>query len=224
MPDCDYCDESFPDESSYLEHLETAHRGELGPIDRRRVGVDDGDESDGSNLALYAVGFGIVALLGALVAYVLVTGVLGDDLGEEGPPPDPPGFDLGPPGEDEVHQPYDLHSTHYHGEITVIVDGERIDFRQPEYQHPRTFPAFHFEQGQPQWHGHAEGITLEYALEATAFGVTDDAFYYDGSHYDASEAGASVTYEVNGESVDPETYVLESDDEIRVVAQRNESE
>lgn len=224
MPDCDYCDESFPDESSYLEHLEAAHLDELGPIDRRRVGVDDGDESEGSNLALYAVGFGIVALLGALVAYVLVTGVLGDDLGEEGPAPNPPGFELGPPGEDEVYQPYNLGEAHYHGEITVIVDGESIDFRNQEYQHPRASPAFHFEAGEARWHGHAEGITLEYALEATAFGVTDEEFYYDGTHYDASEEGTSVTYEVNGESVDPETYVLEPDDEIRVVAQRNASE
>jgi hypothetical protein len=226
MPDCEYCEASFPDEQSYLEHLGADHYDDLGRIDRRRVDDATGGGDDGaSNLTLYAIaGVGVLSLV-ALVGYLLVTGVLGDDeLGEQGAAPNPPGFELGPPGEDEVYQPYEIGTTHYHGEITVEVDGERIDFRQPRFQHPRSSPAFHFEAGQAQWHGHAEGVTLEYALEATAFGITDKKFYFNGTHYDASEEGVTVSYEVNGESVDPETYVLQPDDEIRVVARSESSE
>lgn len=222
MPDCDYCGASFADESAYLDHLEAAHRDELGAIDRRRIDADDGDEGD-RDLALYAVGILGVALIAGLLTYVVVSGALGGgdgdgELGEQGPAPNPPGFDLGPAGEDQVYQPYDQAAVHYHGEISVTVDGQAIDFRQSEFQHPRASPAFHFEAGEARWHGHARGVTLEYALETTAFGVTENTFYYDGTLYDASEDGTTVRYAVNGEAVDPETYVLEEGDSIEVVA------
>ncbi|WP_256391464.1 hypothetical protein [Natronoarchaeum rubrum] len=220
MPDCDYCDASFSDESAYLDHLEADHRGELGAIDRRRIDADDGDE-EGRDLALYAVGIVGVALIAGLLTYVVVSGALGGggdgDLGEQGAAPNPPGFDLGPAGDDQVYEPYDQATVHYHGEISVTVDGQAIDFTRAAFQHPRASPAFHFERGEARWHGHASGVTLEYGLETTAFGVTEDTFYYDGTLYDGSEDGTTVRYEVNGESVDPETYVLEENDYIEVV-------
>jgi len=222
MPDCDYCDDSFADESAYLDHLEADHRGELGAIDRRRIDADE-DDDEGRDLALYAVGIIGVALIAGLLTYIVVSGALGGgggdgELGQQGAAPNPPGFDLGPAGEDEVYQPYDVGTVHYHGEISVAVDGQELDFRQSKFQHPRDSPAFHFEAGEARWHGHANGVTLEYGLETTAFGVTENTFYYDGTLYDGSEDGTTVRYEVNGEEVDPETYVLEENDYIEVVA------
>jgi len=227
MPDCDYCDDSFADESAYLDHLEADHRGELGAIDRRRIDADADDE-EGRDLALYAVGILGVALIAGLLTYIVISGALGEggggdgELGQQGAAPNPPGFDLGPAGEDQVYQPTDVGAVHYHGEISVTVAGQELDFRQSRFQHPGAIPAFHFENGEARWHGHANGVTLEYALEATAFGVTENTFYYDGTLYDGSEDGTTVRYEVNGEEVDPETYVLEENDYIEVVA-TNES-
>jgi len=221
MPDCDYCDDSFADESAYHDHLANAHRDELGPIDRRRIGADDDDDEEGRDLALYAVGILGVALISGLLTYVVISGALGGgggdgDLGEQGAAPNPIDFDLGPAGEDQVYQPYDQAAVHYHGEISVAVGGQELDFTRPAFQHPGTSPAFHFENQETRWHGHARGITLEYALETTAFGVTENTFYYDGTLYDGSEDGTTVRYEVNGETVDPETYVLEENDYIEV--------
>jgi len=227
MPDCDYCDDSFADESAYLDHLKSDHRGELGAIDRRRIDADD-DDDEGRDLALYAVGILGVALITGVLTYIVVSGALGGggdgELGEQGAAPNPPGFDLGPAGEDQVYQPTDVGTVHYHGEISVAVDGQELDFRQSQFQHPRDSPAFHFEAGEARWHGHANSVTLEYALEATAFGVTENTFYYDGTLYDGSEDGTTVRYEVNGEEVDPETYVLEENDYIEVVVSNGSSE
>lgn len=39
MPECGYCEASFDDGDAYTAHLEADHADELGPIDRRRVGV-----------------------------------------------------------------------------------------------------------------------------------------------------------------------------------------
>ncbi|SNZ14862.1 hypothetical protein SAMN06269185_2283 [Natronoarchaeum philippinense] len=226
MPECDYCEASFADEPGYLDHLEAEHRDELGAIDRRRIG--DGDDEEGRDLALYAAGILVVAGVSGLLTYVVVSGALGGDssgggeLGQQGAAPNPPGFDLGPAGDDQVYQPYEIGSAHYHGPIEVTVGNTSIDFSQPAFQHPRASPAFHFEARETRWHGHAKGVTVEYALETTAFGVTPETFYYDGTLYDDTVDGTTVRYEVNGEEIDPETYVLEADDKINVVAQ-NES-
>jgi len=236
VTDCEHCSESFEDEAAYLRHLDDEHPGEMGPIERRKLDELGGSGDGGLSTPLLVGGIAVVALLLAVVLYTLTTGGSGSELGELGPAPDPDAHELGPPGEDEVYRPYAIDSVHEHGPIQVTVDGEAIDFRQPEFQHPGEIYAFHFEGGERRYHVHAKGVTLEYALEATAFGVTNTSFAYDGVVYrEGSNAGApdgwevvtdaTVVYEVNGEEVAPETYLLEDGDEItvRVEAPGNES-
>lgn len=228
MTDCEHCSESFEDDAAYLRHLDAEHPEEMGRIERRRL-EELGGGDGGTPLPLLVGGIAVGALLLAIVIYTLTTGGSGaeGELGELGPAPDPDAHELGPPGQDEVYRPYRIGSSHEHGGISVTVDGNSIDFRQPEFQHPREMRAFHFERGEPRWHAHAEGITLEYALEATAFGVTNDSFAYDGVVYregsnDSAPDGwtvvtdAEVVYVVNGQEVAPETYVLQDGDEITV--------
>lgn len=228
MTDCEHCSETFEDEAAYLRHLDAEHPDEMGRIERRQLEELDGGDG-GAPLPLLVGAIAVGALLLAIVIYTLTTGGSGADgeLGELGPAPDPPGHELGPAGDDEVYRPYRVGSVHEHGPISVTVDGDDIDFRQPEFQHPREVRSFHFEGGERRWHAHARGITLEFALEATAFGVTNDSFAYDGVVYREGTNGsapdgwevvtnADITYMVNGEEVAPETYVLEGGDEITV--------
>ncbi|WP_323674726.1 hypothetical protein [Halorubellus sp. PRR65] len=229
MTDCEHCSESFEDEAAYLRHLDDEHPGEMGPIERRRLDELGGGDG-GPSMPLVVAGIAVGALLLAVILYTLTIGGSGSgngsELGELGPAPDPP-HELGPAGTDEVYRPYSVGSAHEHGPISVNVDGQQIDFRKPEFQHPREMRAFHFESGERRWHSHARGVTLEYALEATAFGVTNTSFAYDGVVYrEGSNAqgpdgwevvtGATVVYEVNGEPVAPETYVLQNEDSITV--------
>lgn len=185
MPDCDYCDDSFGSEKAYLKHLKAEHEGELGPIDRRRVGADD----EGGMLSSVPAGpialVAIILFAGAIVGYVLFFSGSGS-AGTE---------------------PRNLGAVHGHGTINVTVLGESPDFSQREYQVQDDY--WHFEGGNGRiWHVHGEGVTLKYAMNTVGIGVTDSSVTYDGTTYrdDSSEYAVSVT--VGGEDVDPSEYVL----------------
>lgn len=208
MHECDHCSESFEDEEPYLEHVRDEHEEDLGPIEQRRVdAMDDGSDGVPGFVYAAAVVVGLVLLGGAAV------GLLGgggggstDTLNDSAP-----------------RQPTNVGGPHYHGGMTVTIDGRSLDFSQPEFQRARKNPAFHYERGNgDRWHGHAEGVTLEYALESLGIDVAADALAFDGSVYRSSE-GDTVRYVVNGEPVDPTTYVLQPNDQVEVVASDNES-
>jgi len=222
VTDCEHCSETFDDDAAYLRHLDAEHPDEMGRIERRRL-EDLGGSSSGPSTPLLVGGMAVGALLLAIVIYTVTT-TGGTNLG---PAPNPPEHELGPAGEDQTIQPKQVGSVHEHGQISVTVDGTEIDFRKPAFQHPQQMVAFHFEAGERRWHSHARKVSLEYALEATAFGVTNSSFAYDGTIYrtgsnESAPAGwevvtdATVVYVVNGERVDPETYVLEEGDRITV--------
>ena len=99
-------------------------------------------------------------------------------------------------------------SAHEHGIINVTIEGERVDFGDPDYRRPREFGAFHFEGGDGRaWHKHADGVTLEYAMATLGIDVSEDRVTVDGESYRDGDAGASLT--VGGEPVDPTTYQLQ---------------
>lgn len=199
MPDCRYCEESFADEDAYLEHLEEAHAGELSRIDRRRVeGRGDGGFDVPTGPIAIALVIGVSA---AIVAYAVFT---------------PGGGDTAAAG-DVARTPTGIGEVHFHGTINMTVAGEPVDFTAPEYKHPRENPAFHFEgRNDPRWHAHARGITLEYAMSTLGIEVSADSVTFEGTTYAESE-GATVIVEVDGEPVDPATYVLEEGDHVRIV-------
>ena len=86
MPDCNYCDETFPDDESYLSHLGDAHRDELSRIDRRRVETHESSEG-GSRLLVYGA-VAVVFVLVAAAVYVFVLSGGGDAPIEAQPLPD----------------------------------------------------------------------------------------------------------------------------------------
>lgn len=194
MPACKYCEESFDDEAAYHAHLADEHAGELSRIDRRRIeGVSADDEEGfptGPAVLVGVIGFSLV-----LVVYVV--------------------FFLNTSGTSTVNgiqvaqTPTDVQSTHLHGPINVTIDGRELDFSRAEFQRPREYPAFHFEGGDGQlWHGHAEGITLEYAMATLGIDISEDSLTYDGETYRDDAPDTTVRVEVNGQPVDPVSYEL----------------
>jgi len=196
MPDCDYCEESFDDEQAYLRHLEDTHRGKLGTIDQRRVEEELGSEGGGLPTKPLAAGLVVVAI-GALVIYVAFL----FDPGGTTAPAD--GADVEP-----AQEPGPVGSAHEHGTIDVTIAGEEVDFSQSQYQ--LQADPFHFENGNGEiWHKHATGVTLEWAMATLGIGVTENSVTYDGTTYRDSDSGTEVIVEVNGDTVDPKSYVLE---------------
>jgi hypothetical protein len=202
MPDCSYCGDSFDSEDAYLAHLESRHEGELGPIDRRRIGDGEGEEGIGLRGILLAA---LVVIPVVVAAYVLF-------------------FTGGAPAnalEEPETMPTGVGTTHEHGTINVTINGTELDFSQPEFQKPGEFDAFHFEAGTDEWHVHARRVTLQYAMWTLDIGVTEDAVRYDGETY--TSENATVIVEVNGEPVDPAEHVLsgasnaENGEHVRIV-------
>lgn len=186
MAECDYCGETFGDDESLLEHMRDEHGGELGRIDQRRVSELEGDDREFPTGPL-AIGF-IVFASAAVVAFVIFSG--GGSGANTG---------------DVAQTPHG--TAHDHGTMEVVILGDRVDFSRSQYQ--VADPDFHFENGNARvWHAHAQGVTVEYALSTLGIEVTESSVTFDGTTYEAGdEYDVSIT--VNGEPVDPQTYVLD---------------
>lgn len=195
MTDCEYCSETFSDEDSYLEHLASVHRAELGRIDQKRVeqqvGRDGDDEGDGpSQLVLYGIGVTFLLIIVGTVALVLSMGG-----GEEG----------------DIHE---------HGDITLEIDGEVYDFDQQQYY--LAPEPFHFHQGQGNyWHMHPERVTLGEAMDIVDKPITETSIIVDGETYDDEDDDTDVTIAVDGEEVSPD-HELEDGDHIQITVDTGE--
>ncbi|SDK46429.1 ubiquitin family protein [Natronorubrum texcoconense] len=195
MPECDYCDASFSDETAYLEHLASDHEGQLGRIDRRRVEDHRGTGGDGDDESLGLAVYGFGAILGvivlALVGYVVMMGVSDD-------------------GESRVHD---------HGQLTVEVDGETFDFEQQAYYYQELGGTFHFHPGDGNvWHMHPERVTLEEAMEDVTMPITDSSITIEGETYADEEPETSVDIAVDGQTVDLD-YELQDGDHVQIVVE-----
>ena len=219
MPECNYCEESFADEDAYLDHLAADHeQGELSRIDERRVEGHAGDDDGGISLAPLIIG-GLILFSAAVIGYTTL-------------------FMNDTPSQLAItsvaQTPADnVGAVHEHGPITVTIDGETLDFSQPQFQNPGEYRAFHFEGGNGEvWHKHASGVTLEYAMKTLGIEMNQTAIAYDGTLYKESDPGTSISVTVNGEEVDPSSYELQGvestsgsgqGDYIEIVVRTNQS-
>lgn len=203
MHECDYCGETHDSERAHLRHLKSAHRDELGPIDRRRVGdveVDDGGLPTGP-LALGVVVLASFAVVGYVV-FIAGSGDAGAGAADHGT--------IADDGE-----PYDVGAIHTHGTMEATIDGDEIDFE--EDSRIGGSDAFHFHRGYADrfgeqiYHIHARGVTLQYALDALGMEVNDDGtvLTFDGETYDDSDADTTVEITVDGQPVEPADHLLE---------------
>ncbi|ADD05786.1 uncharacterized protein Nmag_2219 [Natrialba magadii ATCC 43099] len=201
MPDCDYCDASFDDEASYLAHLSRDHAGELGRIDRRRVAAAGELESPSQSqsgpggrdpIIVYGLALSFVLLVIGSAGYIVASG-----LSESG----------------EVHE---------HGEITVSVDGEAIDFEQSQYYYEELGGTFHFHPDDGNvWHMHPERVTFGEAMSDIEMPITDAAISIHDTTYDDSDDGTSVDMTINDAPADPNQELTEGD-HIRIIVETDE--
>lgn len=207
MPECNYCGDTFEDEAAELRHLQEEHEGELGPIDQRRV-EEEFEGAEDSGIATGPLVLGVV-ILAAVLVVVYVVVFVGGGSGASPATETAADGDAGEASLAEVAQtPGAMGSAHEHGTIEVVIDGQRIDFSRQEYQ--LAADQFHFEGGEGRvWHKHATGVTLEWAMASLDIGVSEETVVFEGTVYRDSDPGTTVTVEVNGEPVDPQTYVLE---------------
>ena len=107
-------------------------------------------------------------------------------------------------------------SDHYHGSIEMRILGQTVDFSRSRFQ--LQDDRFHFESGDGrQWHAHASGVTLGYAMSTLGFEVTQDAVSVGEETY--AEGEYTVIVAVNGDAVVPDEYVLQEGDHVRIVVQ-----
>ncbi|SDZ89012.1 hypothetical protein SAMN04488065_1033 [Haloplanus vescus] len=195
MRECRYCGETFDDEGAHDDHLKAEHADELGPIDRRRLSVDD----DEGRVSLRMVALGVVVLLaGVVVVYATL---------------------MGSEGASRPIEPTDVGAVHYHGTINVTIGNQSVDFSQQRFQYESTnVDAFHFEGGDgSEWHVHARSVTLQWAMATIGLEVTDETVTADGETY-GDDPDETAIVEVNGSPVEPSTYILQEGDHIRIVA------
>lgn len=111
------------------------------------------------------------------------------------------------------------------GEIDVVVDGEPVDLAADRFQSEHAADdaaAFHLHEGHEGWFMEgtepvtiAEGLDL---LPRFAFETREGAAVVtvDGRSYDDRESGTTISFRVDGGSVDPTTYELEDGDAIEL--------
>lgn len=205
MNDCDYCSDSFESEEALLSHYDSKHYSELSRIDKKRVDARKEDELEIPVRTLVGAVFGVGILL-ALV-YISVAGF-----------PDLIGGAENTGELDAQIQPTGQNTRHYHGQVTITVDGQQVDLSQQQYQLQAN--AVHHEAGNGQrWHVHAQRVSVEYYLESLGFGpVTETTFQYNGETYSEAE-GDTVRYLVNGQEIDPQQYIFQDGDTLRVVVE-----
>ncbi|MBX0324293.1 hypothetical protein EGH21_14785 [Halomicroarcula sp. F13] len=112
---------------------------------------------------------------------------------------------------------------HPHGRLNMTVDGEPVDFTQEKYVMAEEAFHFHGDENAARWHGHSLNLTAAYALSTfPGMNVSEDAMTYNGTTYMENGSETSFTVTVDGEEVDPNTYVLKDGDSIEVTL--NESD
>ncbi|AGB36132.1 hypothetical protein [Natronococcus occultus] len=198
---CPYCGRSVPDEE-YPGHLERAHEDELEGLDRRLVARRSGSRSRPRKL--YVLGGVVLVLFAAayLAIFALSSATSPETTAVQQPDPDAP--------------------THLHGAIHLEYDGAVVDFDDPMYIERDGCFHFHAYDDAERWHVHCEDVTLEYALGTLGFELSADSLAVDGETFSEDDPGTTVSTTVDGERVDPERYVLEDGDDVRVVVETND--
>lgn len=203
---CEYCNRTIDSEEAYHEHLRIRHADELDEDEASRIA----DESDRKRWISAGVPILAVVLVTAIGFGLLAVGADFAGLSSDS------GSTTAASSESAKYTPTDIGSRHVHGQITVVVEGTEIDFGKRQYQ--LQDEAFHMEQeGDERWHIHAQNVTLEYAINTfPGLEIGSGSVTYDGTTYRDSAPGTTVEITVNGEPVDPITYVIQKGDDIRI--------
>lgn len=116
------------------------------------------------------------------------------------------------PGDDEFYAS---------GTMAVVVDGAPVDLTADRFQAEYADEAirFHFHEGDENWHMESERVTFAEAVDLLprfAYDRQGDAHVVtvDGERYDGRDAGITIAFRVDGESVDPVAYDVQDGDHL----------
>lgn len=207
MHDCTYCDESFDEEVELHRHWLAEHENELSSHKRdtakrtvnkheeQRKNSKHNEKQTYKMLGLIAIV--IVAVIGSGYA-LMQTGVVSFDAAK---PTASTGQPLGPPG-----------SAHYHAQFEVVVEGQRVDFSQSQYQVVDRRAHFESRDGSTL-HYHATGVPISYVFETFGWKMNSDTTEVLGETYSPE----TTTVTVNGQEVEqPWNYVANNGESISV--------
>lgn len=113
-------------------------------------------------------------------------------------------------------------SLHAHGSMVVEINGETYTLADEPRNHKSNTddPHFHFHEGSDQYHLHAEGVTLDYALDSLPrVEASAETFEFRGETYDASADGTRIRYVAGGEEVGLDHVISASAPDLRVVVE-----
>lgn len=123
---------------------------------------------------------------------------------------------------------------HWHGRLFFEVNGELVDFRQSKYflkniddENPDTV-YFHFHDdpgahGPNEWSNEKQIVTFQRALNLLP-GISyeqqsgEHVVTYEGTTFDATQPGTSVSIHRGTETIDPTTYEVKHNDDFWVQA------
>lgn len=109
------------------------------------------------------------------------------------------------------------------GTIEVSVDGEPVDLTADRFQaeYADEDVRFHFHAGDDRWHMEHERVTIAEGIDLLprfTYGREDGAHVVtvDGTTYDGRDAATEISFRVDGESVDTESYEVKGGDHVDV--------
>ncbi len=120
--------------------------------------------------------------------------------------------------------PFVLGSAHEHALFAVILDDQKIDFSQRQYQVQSQF--IHVEGGDgTTLHRHAERVPFSFFLESVRMSIQGDCFVRDDGAQFCSDGDKQLRFFVNGQEVSSiSDYVLEEEDRFLVIYGNQTSE
>ncbi|WP_336023436.1 hypothetical protein [Halobellus salinisoli] len=104
------------------------------------------------------------------------------------------------------------------GEMAVMIDGDRVDL---ERSLGDDAPV---RMNDVDTWSTNESVTLANVLSVAGVEADESSLSYDGESYDESVNGTEISYRVGSHEVDPEEYVLESDDKVWVLIVTDDSD
>lgn len=150
MERCEYCGAEFDGEDALIEHLAAEHRGELGPIDTRRVEAHEG--GDGGSLPTGPIVLGVVIVGAIVLAAFVAFGMGGDGGGEVSNPGQDSEVAIPEQGSEAVISQVQTEAA---SSARHVEPGTTIDYEQlpptagPHYPVGSETPAGFYEETQP---------------------------------------------------------------------------
>ena len=145
------------------------------------------------------IAIGVMAVIGAIVAYAAVMFVSLPTTAPGGP-----------------ENAGALGSAHAHTAILVEIFDDRFDFSVPSYQQKSSWIHFEGRDGSTI-HKHATGVTMGYLFETLGVEIDDQCFVFPNGREFCTDEDYNLVYMINGEMVDDiQEYEPMEDDRILI--------